>query len=180
MRRDQAKVADKVFVSGHLGDAAIGLHAVLNNIDDEQLQPCITKLNRPEARVTFAEALASYSSCAIDISDGLVADLGHILKASTCGANVFLSKILVSSASSYYFEKYNEAKTDWAMLLTRGDDYELCFTVSEKNEAAVIELARQHKLLLSCIGEITEGNELNFLNADGERQSFADTGFKHF
>jgi len=180
MRRDQAKAADKIYVTGHLGAAAIGLHALLNNLDDEQLKPCITKLNRPEARVTFAEALVAYSNCAIDISDGLVADLGHILKASACGANVFLSKIPVSSASSYYFEKYNKAETDWAMLLTRGDDYELCFTVSEKNEEAVIELARQHELRLSCIGKITEGSELNFLNADGQPQSFTGTGFKHF
>jgi len=180
MRRDQAKAGDKIYVTGHLGDAAIGLHAVLNKLDDETLQPCITKLNRPEARVTFAEALVSHSSCAIDVSDGLVADLGHILKASACGASVFLSGIPVSSASFYYFKKYNAGVIDWSMLLTRGDDYELCFTVSEKNEVAVIELGRQHELLLSCIGEISEGSELNFLNADGEPINFSDTGFKHF
>ncbi len=180
MRRDQAKAGDKIYVTGHLGDAAIGLHALLNMLDDEQLQACVLKLNRPEARVKFAEELVSYSSCAIDISDGLVADLGHIIKASHCGANIFLSQIPVSSASSYYFEKYNDAAIDWPMLLTRGDDYELCFTVSEKNEAAVIELASRHELLLSYIGEITEGSELNFLNTDGQPQSFTDTGFKHF
>jgi len=180
MRRDRAKAGDKIYVTGHLGDAAIGLHTLLNMLDDEQLQPCITKLNRPEARVTFAEALASYSSCAIDISDGLVADLGHILKASACGAHVFLPKIPVSSASSYYFEKYNEAEIDWAMLLTRGDDYELCFTVNKDKASEVNELTRQHDLKVTCIGEITEGNELNFLNDDGELISFTDTGFKHF
>ncbi len=180
MRRDQAKAGDKIYVTGHLGDAAIGLHALLNKLDDEPLQSCIAKLNRPEARVKFAQALVLYSACAIDISDGLVADLGHIIKASHCGANIFLSKTPVSLASHYYFEKYNNAIIDWPMLLTRGDDYELCFTISEKNEAAVNELARQHQLPISCIGEITEGSELNFLNTAGEIQSFTDTGFKHF
>lgn len=180
MRRDQAKAGDKIYVTGHLGAAAIGLHAVLNNLDDERLQPCITKLNRPEARVWFAEALVAHSSCAIDISDGLVADLGHILKASACGANIFLSKIPLSSASSYYFEEYNASVVDWSMLLTRGDDYELCFTVSENNESTVTALARQHSLKISCIGEITGGSELKFFNEQGALESFSSTGFKHF
>lgn len=180
MRRDQAKLGDKIYVTGNLGDAAIGLHALLNNFDDEQLQPCISELNRPEARVKFAEELVSYSNCAIDISDGLVADLGHILSASGCGANVFLSQISVSSAAQYYFEKYNAAVIDWSMLLTRGDDYELCFTVCENNESQINDLARQHDLKISCVGEIIEGRELKFFNEEGELESFVNTGFKHF
>jgi thiamine-monophosphate kinase len=152
----------------------------LNVLDDEKLQPCIAKLNRPEARVKFAEELASYSVCAIDVSDGLVADLGHIISASHCGAQVFLSGIPLSSTSRYYFEKYNQGIIDWPMLLTRGDDYELCFTVSEDKEYGVNELARKHALKISCIGEIIETKELNFVNPDGELESFVNTGFKHF
>jgi len=180
MRRDRAKAGDRIYVTGNLGDAAIGLHVLLNRLDDELLKPCITKLNRPEARVTFAEALVSYSACAIDVSDGLVADLGHIIDASRCGANIFLSKIPQSSATRYYFEKYDDGVVDWSMLLTRGDDYELCFTVSEAGESEVNELARRHGLQISCIGEITKGSELNFLDPDGKPHSFADAGFKHF
>jgi len=180
MRRDQAKVGDKIYVTGNPGDAAIGLHALLNKFDDDGLQSCITKLNRPEARVKFAEGLVAYSTCAIDISDGLVADLVHIIKASACGAKVFLSQIPVSSAAQYYFEQYNASVVDWSMLLTRGDDYELCFTLSENNESAVNELARQHDLKISCIGEITDGSELEFFNEQGEMENFTNTGFKHF
>jgi thiamine-monophosphate kinase len=74
LRRDKAEAGDKVFVTGELGDASIGLQAILNNLNDEKLLPCIQRLNRPEARVKFAEELVLYSKCAIDISDGLVAD----------------------------------------------------------------------------------------------------------
>lgn len=180
LRRDQAKVGDQVYITGTPGDAAIGLHALLNKIDDQSLQPCITKLNRPQARVKFAQQLVLVSACAIDISDGLVADLGHIINASGCGAQVYLPNIPLSSAARYFFDKYNKTFIDWSMLLTRGDDYELCFTVNKDKTSEVNELARQHDLKISCIGEITEGHELNFLNADGEPQRFADTGFKHF
>ncbi|GMR01021.1 MAG: thiamine-phosphate kinase [Gammaproteobacteria bacterium] len=180
LRRDQAKPGDKIYITGDIGDAAIGLLALSSALEDEMLQPCITRLNRPEARVRFAEELASYSSCAIDVSDGLVADLGHIISASFCGAQVFLSRIPLSSASRYYFEKYNNGIIDWSLLLTRGDDYELCFTLREDNESVVNDLARKHELKISCIGEIIETKELNFINPDGELESFADTGFKHF
>ena len=180
MRRDQAQAGDKIYLTGDIGDAAIGLHVLLNKIDNAQLNSCVTKLNRPEARVAFAEKLVRYSNCAIDISDGLVADLGHIISASSCGANIFLPQIPLSSTSRYYFEKYNNAVIDWTLLLTGGDDYELCFTVSEDKEQLINELARQHKLKISCIGEVTAGNELVFLNADGKPVSFTNTGFKHF
>ena len=180
LRRDQAKPGDKVYVTGHIGDAAIGLLSILNKLDDSNLQPCISRLNRPEARVVFAEGLVLYSTCAIDLSDGLVADLGHILDASNCGAEILLPSIPLSSASSYYFERYNDGVTDWATLLAQGDDYELCFTVSKQNESAVNELADKQGLKISCIGEITERIGLSFVNSNGDKENFSQTGFKHF
>ncbi len=180
MRRDQAKTGDKIYVTGDLGDAAIGLHVLLNKIDDKQLQVCIERLNRPQARVEFAQQLVFYSACAIDISDGLVADLNHIVNASACGAQVFLSRIPISSSAAYYFEKYNSGEIDWSMLLTRGDDYELCFTISEDKESDVVKLAHRFDLKISCIGEITKSTAVSFLNAENKPQNFTDTGFKHF
>ncbi len=180
MRRDKAKAGDNIYVTGELGDAAIGLHAILNNLHDERLSRCIKKLNRPEARVTFAEELASYAKCALDISDGLVADLGHILKASRCGATIHLPAIPVSSSAHYYFETFHHAKIDWPLLLTQGDDYELCFTL-DKDHASVIEkLAEKHQLKISCIGEVTDATELKFYDADHKLIHFSGAGFKHF
>lgn len=180
LRRDQALPGDKIFVTGDLGDAVIGLTAVIDKLHDEKLLPCINKLNRPEARVEFAGQLTEYSKCAIDISDGLLADLGHVLEASHCGARIDLSAIPTSSAASYYFENYHENKIDWSMVLTQGDDYELCFTVNEKCQAAVVELAKQHQLKISCIGEITGTNKLVCVDAAGKSVDFSATGFKHF
>ena len=180
LRRDKAETGDKVFVTGDLGDASIGLFAVLNNLNDEKLLPCIQRLNRPEARVKFAEELVLYSKCAIDISDGLVADLGHILNASQCGAKIQLSAIPVSASAQYYFDLYRNAETDWSLLLTQGDDYELCFTVNKNNQSAVEKLAKKHQLKLTCIGEITDSNKLDFYSASNELINFSNTGFKHF
>lgn len=180
LRRDQAKLNDKIFVTGHLGGAAIGLQALQNQLNDENLLPCIQRLNRPQARVKFAEELVLYSKCAIDISDGLVADLGHVIKSSFCGATVDLSGIPLSSSTQYYFQQYNKNIIDWSMVLTQGDDYELCFTVNNKNESAVTALAKKHQLKLSCIGEITDLNELVFYDDKNELIQFKDTGFRHF
>ncbi len=180
LRRDQAKLNDKIFVTGSLGDAAVGLQTVLDEIDDEVLNACVKKLNRPQARVAFAEELVQYSNCAIDISDGLVADLGHVLSASFCGARIDLATIPISSSVKHYFQQYHNNVVDWSMVLTRGDDYELCFTVTAENESAVFALAKKHQLQLSCIGEVTDSNELIFIDEDNQVISFSASGFKHF
>jgi thiamine-monophosphate kinase len=180
LRRDKAGPGDKIFVTGELGDASIGLHVVLNKLNDERLSPCIQRLNRPEARVRFAEELVLYSKCAIDVSDGLVADLGHIIESSHCGAKISLSEIPLSLAAQYYFQQYNKNEIDWSRVLTQGDDYELCFTVDESNQRGVEELASKQQLKLTCIGEITDSKELEFYDVDNKLMNFSDTGFKHF
>ena len=180
LRRDQAEAGDKIFVSGNMGDACIGLQVVLNQLDDKKLLSCVNRLNRPEARIHFAEELTMYSKCAIDISDGLVADLGHIVSASFCGAEIKLVHIPLSSATQHYFDFYHKTNIDWSMVLTQGDDYELCFTVNKENEAAVIALAKKHRLKVSCIGEVTDSDELVFHDDKNELIQFKNTGFKHF
>jgi len=178
--RHNAKPGDKIFVTGDLGDAAIGLKSIIENTTDEKLLFCQEKLNRPEARVSFAKELTRYSSCAIDLSDGLAADLGHVLAASRCGASINLDKIPLSSAAQYYFKHYHKSVIDWSMVLAQGDDYELCFTAASANETALKILAEEHQLKLRCIGAITESKELEFVSADGELVNFTGTGFRHF
>lgn len=180
LRRDGAEPGDKIYVTGYLGDAAIGLRAIMDQLDDDNLQPCISRLNRPEARVLFAQDLVSYSRCAIDISDGMAADLGHIIEQSHCGATVSLPDIPISPTSRYYFDKYNEGKTDWSMLLAQGDDYELCFTAASEHDAVISKLEEKHGLLVTCVGEITDSDILDFINESGETEVIAATGFKHF
>lgn len=180
MRRDRAKPGDKVFVTGFLGDAAVGLKAVVGGLNDEKLSACVERLNRPEARASFAEELTQYVRCAIDLSDGLAADLGHVLDASSCGARIQLSDVPISLAARYYFIRYNISVTDWSMVIAQGDDYELCFTASTDDESAIKTLAEKHRLKLSCIGVVTQETKLEFIAADNEIMKFPDTGFKHF
>lgn len=180
LRRDQAETGDKIYVTGNIGDAAIGLQAILKQIDDDRLMPCINHLNRPQARFSFAEEMSAYSKCAIDISDGLIADLGHIIEASQCGAEIHLTDIPLSAAARHYFDRYHKSDIDWSMVLTQGDDYELCFTVNSENESAVIELANKHQLKVSCIGGITDTNKLVIKDSKNQTVDFTNTGFKHF
>lgn len=180
LRRDQARAGDKIFVTGELGDAAIGLQAIFNAYDDVKLTPCVNRLNRPVARVKFAEELSPYSNCAIDISDGLMADLGHVLTASQLGAQINLTDVPVSSAADYYFKHYHDNVFDWSMVLTKGDDYELCFTAHDDNHDAIIALGRKHQLRVSCIGEITDSKGIICLDENNQTMNFSAVGFNHF
>ncbi len=180
LTRNSAQAGDNIYVTGYPGDAAIGLHAILNSLHDVKLASCIDRLNRPEARVHFAEALLHYADCAIDVSDGLLADLGHILKASHCGAEIDLSAIPISAAANYYFKQYCQGDIDWSMLLTRGDDYELCFTANKQHARDVIRLAEKHSLTISCIGEVTTSGKLVCVDKHNKPVSFSEGGFSHF
>lgn len=180
LKRSNAEVGDKIFVTGDLGDAAIGLSAVLQDLDDKALSPCIQKLNCPVARISFARELVDFCGCAIDISDGLIADLGHILEASKCGACIDLADVPVSASAKYYFKTYHQNTIDWQTILSKGDDYELCFTVNPKNENQIFSLAEKHQIKVSCIGEINDASHLICINENNEEVNFLSEGFNHF
>ena len=180
LKRSNAAVGDKIFVTGDLGDAAIGLVSLLQNIDDKELFPCIEKLNRPEARINFAKELVDLCDCAIDISDGFIADLGHILEASQCGACINLVDLPVSSSAKYYFKTYHQNTIDWQMIVSKGDDYELCFTVNPENENQIYSLAKKYQIKVSCIGEINDTSHLICINENNEEINFLSEGFNHF
>ncbi len=180
MRRNQARPGDRIFVTGTLGDAAIGLRCVTENLDDPALADCVHKLNRPQARNRFALALVNYCDCAIDISDGLLADLGHLLEASHCGAIIQQAAIPISTAAAYYCDHYCQHQTDWSMVLSHGDDYELCFTVAADKVAAVEKLADTLSLPVSCIGEITEEKSLICVDKHNKPVNYTMLGYQHF
>ena len=132
MLRANAKPGDLIFVSGYLGDAALGLAIKQNRVNRcENNSYFINRLNRPDARVQLGQKLKDYCCCAIDISDGLFSDLTHILNGSLCGAEINVDKLPLSApAMQLLGTKELNIK---AHELMSGDDYELCFTVSEDN-----------------------------------------------
>ncbi|MBL7004619.1 MAG: thiamine-phosphate kinase, partial [Gammaproteobacteria bacterium] len=122
IRRSTAQLGDHIFVSGKLGAAALGLASVQNKLKlaDDEAKDYIEALNRPTARFDISRIVKLYAHSMIDLSDGLLADLGHILNASHCGAELYLDAIPMP------FCVRNLAQFEYS--LTGGDDYELCFT----------------------------------------------------
>jgi thiamine-monophosphate kinase len=175
--RTGAHVGDAIFVTGTLGDAAAGLQLVQQKgAADARTAYLINRLNRPTPRVAAGLALRGHASACIDISDGLLADLGHICEASKVGADIDASLLPRSSALLDLFD--DAVARDLA--LSGGDDYELCFTVPAQRVAAVqADLAR-----LGCgatrIGRVVEGGGVRVRDADGQWLEPEHHGWDHF
>lgn len=173
LRRGDAKVGDDIYVTGTLGDAAYALQVKLGKAPPlaAPLQNMIdTRLQRPTARVAAGKALLGIAHSAIDLSDGLMQDLGHILKASNCGAVIDANLLPLSHALQTI--DVNIAKK---LALSGGEDYELCFTAAKSEALAVEQLSQQLQLPVHRIGEIVPGNELRVLN-----HTVVKEGFQHF
>lgn len=130
LRRSDAKVGDGIYLSGQLGLAGLGLKLLSNQtqvFDPEAIQ----KLEKPEPRVDLGMRLLNIANACIDVSDGLAADLNHILTASKVGATLEWRCLPLSNSVLAYIDESG----DWSMPLVSGDDYELCFTVPAKHEA---------------------------------------------
>jgi len=183
MRRDAAKPGDAIYVTGTLGDAALALRLMLSGLLEGETggnaEYLLSRLNRPEPRVQFAQAISAYVRCAIDISDGLLADLGHIINASHCGARLELATLPLSVELVSVYENNNE-DIDYQNILCGGDDYELCLAVNPGFEADVQQIAAQQGLRLTRIGQITDSGVIECLDQRGSVVSFAETGYRHF
>lgn len=150
--RHKAQIGDWIFVSGTLGDSAAGLDLLLKNgnLSTESHRYLVQRHLRPTPRVELGLALNAFSCCAIDISDGLLADLGHILKKSQVGAELYLEELPLSQHLLSVHE--NQAEQ---FALTGGEDYELCFTVSNDNREKMEQTLRSQGIKVTCIGKIT-------------------------
>ncbi len=178
LRRDGAQVGDAIWVSGTLGDAAFALAAIqgqmqLGEVDMASLAQC---LHAPIPRVALGLALRQIANSAIDISDGLLADLGHILSRSRVGAVVHYaalptSEIVADLAAHPAYDR---------CVLAGGDDYELCFTAPTTQTAAILTIAEQLGMRLTCIGEITNDAGLQLLDTEMQPMPLARAGYDHF
>ena len=177
--RHQAKVGDWIFVSGFLGDSAAGLDLLLQNrkIENESDRYFIQRHLRPTPRVELGLALRSFSCCALDISDGLLADLEHILERSQVGAEIYLENLPISRHLCTQYEQTQAEK----FALTGGEDYELCFTVSEEKREEMEQVLRSQGIKVTCIGKILpQTSGLNLLK-NGEKVTLPEhCGFDHF
>lgn len=169
LRRDGARIGDEVWVSGSLGDAAGALRQWQAGAP---MAPALRdRLDRPTPRVALGQALRGLASACIDISDGLLADLTHICRASGVGAEVDIDALPASDALRSAFD----ADVRRTLQATGGDDYELCFTVPPAKRPAVQALAAQLSLPLTPVGRIVPGTGVHCPGL-----SPGASGYQHF
>ncbi len=184
LRRDAAQAGDDIWISGDLGGAALGLVHLQGELvlDSEEAKACLARLHRPEPRVALGLALAQLPPqfshiAAIDISDGLLADLGHILERSGVGADIELVRLPAHAAVA---ARLSESTMARRCLLAGGDDYELCFTAPPMSAAAILAAGTTVGVALNRIGRITEQQGLRVAGADGLPLQIEERGFDHF
>lgn len=178
LRRDGARPGDDVWLSGATGEAALGLAHLQGRvrIDGAALADCLARLHTPEPRVELAGRLRGVASGAIDVSDGLLADLGHVAEASRVGAEVSLQDVPRAPALAACRDETLARQC----LLAGGDDYELVFTAAPGRRAEVEALARDLGLALTRIGRIVAGAPaVRLLDAAGAPVP-APGGWDHF
>ena len=179
LKRAGAKPGDWIYVTGTPGDSAAGLAILQNQLqvaDDGDREYLLKRHLRPTPRILQGQALRDLASAAIDLSDGLISDLGHIVKASDCGARVDLDALPWSDAMTRHVEP--EQALRWA--LSGGEDYELCFTVPELNRGALEVAMGQLGVAFTCIGQMSADVEGIHFMRDGTPVTFDWKGYDHF
>ncbi len=180
LMRSGARSGDLVYVTGTLGDAGLALRLLQGGLQSGQDLPEVDesflsqRLNRPTPRVREGIVLREIATSAIDISDGLTADLGHVLDSSGIGATIHLEKVPLSHS----VRAFMDTADGWSLPLSSGDDYELCFTIPANRKNDLETLAAGFDCDCTCIGEIDQQSGLRMLY-HGEEVSVGD-GYEHF
>jgi thiamine-monophosphate kinase len=177
LRRDGARPGDLVYVTGTLGAAGLallvrqGLYA-----SSEHLPELFTRLDRPEARIEAGRQSRGLVSAAIDISDGLAADLGHVCAASGVGATLYLDQLPCSPGVREYVIDTGDSQ----LPLSAGDDYELCLCVPGDRQAEFERVAADWPHGATWVGTIDVGGGIKVIGTDGQGVAVGAAGFDHF
>lgn len=176
--RDGAKPGDGIYVTGTLGDAGLALGAAFGKamVAPEYRDYVQQRLERPEPRIAQGVALRGIAGAAIDVSDGLAQDLGHILERSRVGARLEVDRLSLSPALAASLDR----DAALATALAGGDDYELCFTVPPERAARLEQVAADWACRCTRIGVITAEPGLRLVRADGSAFHLERLGYDHF
>ena len=175
LRRDRAEPGDDLWVSGQLGGAALALATLRAPGAPLTGSPALARLERPEPRVALGIALRHLARAAIDVSDGLLGDLGHICERSRVGAEVDWDAVPLAAG----LESVAASRRP-ALALAGGDDYELLFTAAPENRASIEALGRAPQLPLTRIGRIVAGGGVRVLDARGVAMALDARSYDHF
>lgn len=182
LRRDGAKAGDLIYVSGRPGLASLGLAHLQGKVElpEPWRRLCQAALEKPRPRVALGQRLVGVASAAIDVSDGLLADLGHIAQRSALAADVRLVQLPHLPKGANFDSIPRALALD--CQLAGGDDYELCFTVAPAQNLQIAQIAAELELPLWCIGQMTAGKvgEVTVFDPDGNAIAFDHHGYEHF
>lgn len=176
--RSGARVGDDVWISGQPGRAALGLAHLQGRcvLDGMARDDCLAALHRPQPRVSLGLALRGAASAAIDVSDGLLADLGHICERSKVTVDIRIDRLPLPIVCG------TDAALVRKCVLAGGDDYELLFTAPVASRHVIETLAGTLQLALTRIGSVlmSGGDQVRLINADGQAIANSYTGYDHF
>ena len=180
LQRARARAGDDVYVSGTIGDAALGLIVLrggLNRLGAVKRKELMRRYRVPQPRTTLGPRLIDLANASIDVSDGLVADLGHICETSRLAAAIEEASVPLSPAAALAVREHPALMSS---VLTGGDDYEILFTAPRSAAKAVAALARKLDLPLTRIGEMRVGGGVTVLRPDGAVREIEKAGWQHF
>ena len=178
LKRSAARPGDAIFVTGTVGDAAAALAVIEGRlvVDKQQHEFLMQRFYQPTARTDVGQGLLGIANAAVDISDGLLADLGHIATASQLAAIITVDQLPLSTVINQIVAKPQAL----AYALNGGDDYELCFTVARENIAQVKTLSQQLLLPITEVGTMKAGSGVKCIDGDGNDVVIDATGYQHF
>ncbi len=180
LRRAGAEVGDDVWVSGTIGDAALGLRILKGEdigLNDKHRAALVARYRMPEPRLNLGLRLLGLAHACLDISDGLIADFGHMCDVSRVGIEIEARDVPLSPAATAALTGERASLSD---LLTAGDDYELAIAAPTTVRSRMTALAPRAKTKLTRIGRVVKGRGVTAFAADGSPLRFASAGFTHF
>lgn len=176
LKRSHAKPGDTIYVSGTLGDSALGLY-LLQQPGEPQDAFLANRYELPQPRTMLGAHLLGIANACMDISDGLLQDLGHICAASGIGAAIYQAQLPLSTAAKAVLTRHPELLSK---IYADGDDYELLFTAPADRHSSIQDLSGSLSLAITAIGSITEGNEVVLYDDSGKAIATPSKGFQHF
>jgi thiamine-monophosphate kinase len=184
IRRDTAKAGDLIYVTGSIGDSALGLKILKNGSDPQKNKAQIKKHLTPTPRIEIARAIAKnhLATSMIDISDGIIADLNHILEGSNLGAEIRLDWVPFSSnIDTNSINTLDSPEKNIILALSGGEDYELLFTSPLTFKKKISQISTQFNIPINCIGNTTNAKgELKIINHEHKQMDILVKGFDHF
>lgn len=178
LKRSAARLGDAIFVTGTVGDAAAALAIIESRlvVDKQQREFLMQRFYQPTARIEVGRGLLGIANAAVDISDGLLADLGHIATASQLAAIINVDQLPLSTVMKQVVAKPQAL----AYALKGGDDYELCFTVARENIDQIKTLAQQLSLPITEVGVMAAGSGVKCIDDNGDNVVIDAAGYQHF